>query len=481
MRMPSAPTIDASTIFALSSGAGRAGVAVIRVSGPAARAVLDAMAGTMPKSREAAFRTIRHPQTGAPLDKAVVIFFAGPKSETGEDVAEFQVHGGRAVVSAVLAALGQIAGCRMAEPGEFARRAFNNGKLDLAEVEGLADLVDAETEAQRRQALAQSGGALSLLYDGWRTRLIEVAALTEAAIDFSDEGDVSASSFAMARERARPLADEIRRHLDDGHRGEILRDGFRVALLGPPNAGKSSLLNALARREAAIVSEEAGTTRDVIEVRLDLDGYPVIVSDTAGIRETEGLVEKEGIRRSLAAARDADLTLWLSETGLDSPPESISRETNLLVQTKADLAAHPSPLGEKVAEGRMRGRSLELISNAHPLNPTFSPRGEGDASPLPISTKTGFGIDALVRMIASRAAATIGAESDAPALTQARHRAHLETASASLAEFLAGCPDALELRAEDVRRAAHALGRITGRVDVEDVLDQIFSRFCIGK
>jgi tRNA modification GTPase len=477
--MPNASPIVASTIFALSSGAGRAGVAVIRISGPGVRKVMALMSDPEVLNRRAGFRRIVHPQTRELLDQAVVLFFAGPASETGEDVAEFQVHGGRAVVRAVLDALATIPDCRMAEPGEFARRAFNNGKLDLVEIEALADLVGAETEAQRRLAL-RSGGVLSALYEGWRTRLIEVAALTEAAIDFSDEGDVAASSFEAARQRAQPLQDEIARHLDDGHRGEILRDGFRVALLGPPNAGKSSLLNALARREAAIVSEDAGTTRDVIEVRLDLDGYPVIVSDTAGIRETEGLVEREGIRRSLAAAREADLTLWLSETGLDSPPSEISREMSLLVRTKVDLTESPLPVlhGE-----RARGSTTfeqEAAPHPNPLPmPSATAWGEGEV--LSISTKTGAGIDALMRTIAARAAEAIGGETEAPAVAQTRHRLHLQSSVASLSDFLNGNPDALELRAEDVRRAAHALGRITGRVDVEDVLDQIFSRFCIGK
>ncbi|HPG88035.1 MAG TPA: tRNA uridine-5-carboxymethylaminomethyl(34) synthesis GTPase MnmE [Hyphomicrobium sp.] len=437
-----------TTIFALSSGPGKAGVAVIRVSGPVARSVMAAMAAPEVADRRVAFRRIVHPQTGALLDRAVVVFFAGPKSETGEDVVEFQGHGGRAVVRAILDALATIPGCRMAEPGEFARRAFHNGKLNLVEVESLADLVDAETDAQRRLALA-SGGQLTALYDEWRTRLIEVAALTEAAIDFSDEGDVSAASFEAARRAAAPLADDVARHLDDGHRGEILRDGFRVALLGAPNAGKSSLLNALARRDAAIVSEDAGTTRDVIEVRLDLDGYPVIVSDTAGIREADGRIEQEGIRRSLSAARDANLTLWLSELGLDSPPKEISRETLLAVRTKTDLDLP----NQAVAPG----------------------------SDLAISTKSGAGLGELVSAITRRAADALSQSADMPAVARARHRALLEQARASLGDFLTGSADELELRAEDVRRAAHALGRITGRVDVEDVLDQIFSRFCIGK
>ena len=485
---------DGSSIFALSSGAGRAGIAVIRVSGPAVREVLSRMAPPLPKPREAAFRTIRHPESGEALDRAVVIFFEAGRSETGEDVAELQVHGGRAVVRAVLEAVSAIPGCRPAEPGEFARRSFENGRIDLAEVEGLADLVDAETEAQRRQALAQSSGALSKLYEGWRSDLIEIAGLVEAAIDFSDEADVSASAFDKARLKSAPLTEAIAQHLNDGHRGEILRDGFRVALLGPPNAGKSSLLNALARREAAIVSEEAGTTRDVIEVRLDLDGLPVIVSDTAGIREAEGAIEREGIRRSLEAGRAADLVIWLnacpSELGEASePPDTISRETILYVCSKADLAevaaSSPSPRralqrerGEGWGEGQHKFEQ-EAAPHPDPLPmPSATAWGEGNTA---ISTKTGAGIDDLIWWISARAHKTIGGATDAPALTQARHRHHLETALAGLKAFQDGSPDAQELRAEDVRRAAHALGRITGRVDVEDILGEIFSRFCIGK
>lgn len=454
----------ASTIFALSSAPGRAGVAVIRVSGPAVRDALTLMSPPLPDASRAVFRTIRHPQSKDALDKAVVLFFAAPKSETGEDVAEFQVHGGRAVVSAVLGALAQLPGCRLAEPGEFVRRAFLNGKLDLAEVEGLADLVDAETEAQRRQALSQSSGALSKLYEGWRARLLSAMALVEAAIDFSDEGDVSDRATASAFALVGPIAGEIEAHLADGRRGEILRDGFRVALLGPPNAGKSTLLNALARREAAIVSDEAGTTRDVIEVRLDLGGYPIIVSDTAGLRAAQGAVEREGIRRSLAAAREADLVLWLIESGGEGGSDQreslleatkVSRETGpsvLTVHTKADVA------GASTAD---------------------SPGANG-VPKLLISAKTGQGLEDLITRITAIAAERL-AETAAPPLTQTRHRQALQDCLRCLRDFEAGNLGQPEMRAEDLRGAAHALGRITGRVDVEDVLGEIFGRFCIGK
>lgn len=442
-----------ATIFALSTPPGRAGVAVVRVSGPKAGIVLKVMAAPRPKPRQAAGRRLRHPTTGEILDRGIALWFPAPKSFTGEDVAELQLHGSRAVVTAVLAALAEIPGCRPAEPGEFARRAFEAGKIDLAEAEGLADLLEAETEAQRKQALLQASGAASAIYEGWRRSLIDALALIEAAIDFSDEADVGTSSFEEARGRVETLATAVRHHLDDGHRGEIVREGFHVVLAGPPNVGKSSLLNALARREAAIVSEEAGTTRDVIEVRLDLNGLPIVVSDTAGIREAEGKVEAEGIRRTLATAKSADLVVWVMEPG---DPEAVL----------------PADLLERADRTLLAVNKVDLMpgGGAPPLPDDI----------LPLSARTGQGIEELTRRIGAIAAERIG-PLDTPAIAHIRHRRLIETCLEGLSGFLKGDADQVELRAEDLRRAAAALGRITGRVDVEDVLDQVFSRFCIGK
>lgn len=444
-----------ATIFALSSAPGRSGVAVIRVSGPLAGLVLDIMTLKRPKPRVASGRRIIHPTTAEVLDRGVVLWFPAPKSFTGEDVAELQVHGSVAVVRALLSALALVPGCRPAEPGEFARRAFDNGKIDLVEAEGLADLIDAETEAQRRQAIRQAEGALSSLYDSWRSTLIEATALVESAIDFSDEGDIAFDAFAAGRAVVTDLEKAIRHHLDDGNRGEIVRSGFRVVLAGPPNVGKSSLLNTLARRDAAIVSAEPGTTRDVIEVHLDIGGLAVVISDTAGIRATEGAVEREGIRRSLARASDADLVLWLTDIHAPEPllPAELRAISDriLLVVNKADLARDTAPL---------------LLPD----------------DMLPISVLTGAGIDALSARIGAIASERVAASTSAPpALTQARHRELVRTCLDNLEAFLAGDGNQVELRAEDLRRAAAALGRITGRIDVEDVLGHVFSRFCIGK
>ena len=443
-----------ATIYALSSGHGRAGLAVIRVSGPTAGTALDRLAPPRPKPRFAGLRTVRS-GTGEVLDGALVLWIPGPRSETGEDMAEFHVHGGRAVIAGVLAALSALPGFRLAEPGEFARRAFENGKIDLTAAEALADLVDADTAAQRQQALRQAGGALARLYDGWRADLIRAQALTESAIDFSDEADVGAGALAEARVLAARLAPAIRDHLDDGRRGEILREGFRVAIAGPPNAGKSSLLNALARRKAAIVSDEAGTTRDILEVTLDLAGVPVILSDTAGIREAEGKVEREGVRRALAHARAADLVLWLADAAAPR-----------LEPAPADLVAACGEVMRVV-------NKVDLVKAGASATQT-------EPGALPISVLTGEGLPELADAVGRRAAERVGG-SEAPVITQARHREQLAACADALEAYLAGPPGDLELRAEDLRRAATALGRITGRVDVEDVLGEIFGRFCIGK
>jgi len=441
-----------ATIFALSSAPGRAGVAVLRVSGRAAANALKALAGELPEPRRAHLVTLRDPKSGESLDQAIVLWFPAPNSFTGEDVAEFHLHGGRAVVQGVADALGRLTGLRPAGAGEFARRAFEHGKLDLTEIEGLADLINAETQAQRRQALRQTEGALGALYDRWRGELIAALAHIEAALDFSDEADVPELVSTRARPAVEGLVREIASHLDDHHRGERLRDGFRVLLAGPPNAGKSSLLNALARRDAAMVSEEPGTTRDVIEVHLDLGGFPVTVMDTAGIRKARGEVEREGVARTFARAGDADLIVWLVDATApvwDLPDELQESGADLVtVLNKIDLE---------------RLERLEVVSD----------------QTIDISAKTGLNIDALTAAIEAYAIEGLGA-GEAPSLTRARHRVELESTHEALVRFLEGPPE-LELRAEDLRQAVQALGRITGRVDVEDVLDRIFSEFCIGK
>ena len=439
-----------NTIFALSSGRGRSGVAVIRVSGPKARSALEAIAGPAPDARQAVLRKLVDPDSSEPLDEALVLRFEAPSSFTGEDVVELYVHGGPAVIAGVIAALGRVDGLRAAEAGEFARRAFDNDKLDLTQAEGLADLIEAETQAQRRQALRQSGGDLRELCDEWREKIIHASSLVEAALDFSDEADVPDLVGRQARSVVDDLAGDISRHLKSAVRGERLRDGLQVVLAGAPNAGKSSLLNALAARDAAIVSEEPGTTRDLIEVHLDLGGYPVTLIDTAGLREASGEIEIEGMRRTRTRAQDADLVLWLVDAGAPQwePPDNLNGPDGIVgVLNKIDL-------------------------------------GEPDDIPsavfLKISAKTGAGLDDLVAMLAAHAAEAMDAGEPA-IVTRERQRLELETCSQALSDFLSGKESELELRAEDLRVAARALGRLSGRVDVEDVLDRIFGDFCIGK
>ena len=443
------------TIFALSSAVGAAGVAVVRLSGAEAGAALAALAGRLPPARRATVAALADPADGAPLDRALVLWFPAPASFTGEDVAEIHCHGGRAVVDGLLAALGRLPGLRTAEPGEFSRRAFVNGKLDLTAAEGLADLVAAETAAQARQALRQLDGALGALYEGWRERLVRALAFVEAALDFADE-DLPAGAEARARADAAAVAREIAAHLDDGGRGERLRAGAEVAVVGPPNAGKSSLVNRLARRDAAIVNAAPGTTRDAIEVRLDLGGVPATVVDTAGLRAAVDPVEREGVRRAEARARRADRVLAVFDAAewpdADTGAVRCLAAGGIVVWNKRDL--------------------LDAQAAA------ALPERAGDWPAAAISCLTGEGIDRLAALLAEDLGAD-GAAGAAPPLTRARHRAALEGCAAALARFAAATE--AELAAEDLRAAARALGRVTGRADVEDVLDAVFSSFCIGK
>jgi tRNA modification GTPase len=453
------PRIVASndTIVAPASGAGLAAIAVIRLSGPHARNVLQALCGGAPPARHAALRDIGPPQR-PPIDRGLVLWFPGPASFTGEDMAELHVHGSRAVIRAVIDAVLALPGTKLAEPGEFARRAFENGKLDLTEVEGLADLVNAETEEQRRQALAQSEGSLRALYEAWREELLKAQALIEAGLDFADEGDVIAQVGVKADAIVTNLRNSIARHLAD-RSGELLRDGLRVVIAGPPNAGKSSLLNALAKRDVAIVSEEAGTTRDAIEVHLDLGGVPVILIDTAGLREAEGKVEAEGIRRAVARARDAELVLWLVDA---AAPQWAAPSGLIPVPGKSgQISAKPA---------------LITVLNKIDLEP-----GAGTGRDYPrVSAKTGEGVGHLVETLAEYASTAAEAGDGTPLLTRARHRVELEAAAAALERFGAPMLNP-ELIAEELRLAARHLGRLTGRIDVEEVLGAIFAEFCIGK
>jgi len=433
------------TIFALASAVGRAGVAVFRVSGPKAGECVNLLTRQdIPPSHRAVVRKLRG--RSEVIDEALVLWFEGPASLTGEDVAEFQVHGGRAIVEALAAELGSISGCRPAEPGEFTRRAVENGKFDLTQAEAIADLVAAETEAQRRQALRQYDGALGALYEGWRAELFKALAWAEAAIDFSDE-ELPDDVLSETRRSTESVCRAIGGHLNDARRGELVREGLFLTVIGPPNAGKSSLVNALAGRDVAIVSETAGTTRDVVEVRMDLGGYAVILADTAGLRAVSEAVEAEGVRRALARAEAADLVLLLLDgSDVNSTgylPDNMVNKLCLTVWNKADL---PWPV-----------------------------RREG----LKLSLKTGEGLDAVISAIADAAKERLEGGNDAPMLTRPRHRHALGEAVAALQRAAEASQP--ELFAEDLRLALRSLGRITGRVDVEELLDTIFRDFCIGK
>jgi tRNA modification GTPase len=436
-----------ATFFALASAAGRAGVAVVRLSGPSAGIVFRRLCqpALVPVARQATLRALVHPKSGAVIDRALVLWFPAPHSFTGEDVVELHVHGGRAVLQALFDALSTLPDFAPAPAGAFTRRAFENGKLDLTEAEAIADLVDAETEAQRRQALRQLDGALGKLYRGWAQALTEVLAFLEATIDFADE-DLPPELADDQETVLTRLVEEISAHLDDRQRGERLRDGFTVALIGAPNVGKSCLLNALAGREAAIVTPHPGTTRDVIEVALDLRGWPVLLADTAGLRTTTDLIEQEGVKRALAKAADADVTLLVIDGTLPLRQEDLDKidARTIVVVNKSDLMTLPSPYEKAILVSATRGSGLDLLMEA-----------------LVDRLETMYGL------------------LEQPSLTRARHRTALETCRASLTRALG--TQEIDLKVEDVRLALRALGRITGTVDVEDLLDLVFSRFCIGK
>ena len=441
-----------ATIFAPATAPGRAAVTIVRVSGPQAEGAIVALAGAPPPPpRRATHATFRDPADGAELDRGLLLWFPGPRSYTGEDLAELHLHGGRAVRASMIEALAGLPGLRPAEPGEFTRRAFENGKLDLTGVEAIADLVDAETRAQQRQALRQMEGALGRLIEDWRGRLVTCLAHLEASLDFPDEGLPPDLAGRVAGEIA-DLASAIAGRLDDAGVGERLREGLSIAILGPPNAGKSSLLNALARRDAAIVSERAGTTRDVIEVHLDLGGFPVCLADTAGLREAGEAIEEEGVRRARARAAGADLKLLLFDAAawphLDPATLALVDDDSLVLLNKVDL---------------------------RPLAPDVTVAGR---PALAVSVRTGEGMTAFLDVMSRAVARRLVGAGDA-VITRVRHRQALEDCRSCLDRSLAA--PLPELMAEDVRLAVRALGRITGRVDVEDLLDVIFRDFCIGK
>jgi tRNA modification GTPase len=439
------------TIFALSSGRPPSAIAIVRISGPQAGAALTSLAGKIPLPRIAT-RILLRGCDREPIDDAVVLWFPGPASVTGEDVAEFHVHGGRAVVTALFTAVSRIENVRAAEPGEFTRRAFENGKLDLTEAEGLDDLIHADTERQRRQALRQLKGLLGDRARNWRGQIIEASALIEAGIDFSDEGDVPAELIAPALAAIKTLLGEIEEGLAVQGKSERLREGLVVAIAGPPNVGKSTLMNQLARREVAIVSPHAGTTRDVIEVQLDLDGYPVTVIDTAGIRETDDPVEQEGVRRARARAAEADLVLWLTDSK-EGPAKHEGSSPVWLVRNKIDLEGEEAIMAKPDWSG---GRGFKISA------------GRGD------------GIADLVAAMVAFAQDFFGANEES-LITRERQRKLLEETALSLRRSVAAVGRGEELVAEDLRAATYSLGRLLGRVDLEDILDVIFSEFCIGK
>lgn len=436
------------TIFALSSGRLPAGVAVIRVSGPQTRFVIETIFSKLPEPRRAIFGSF-HSVNGELLDQGLLLYFKGPASFTGEDCAEFHLHGGVAVVERFLSELSQIQGLRFAEAGEFTRRAFTHGKMDLTIAEGLADLISAETEGQRRLAQHVASGAQRDLYNDWRTKLIQARALIEAELDFADESDVPGSVSDQVWEAMAVLNNSIQDHIAGGKRADLLRDGFQIVIAGEPNAGKSSLLNLLAGRDVAIISDEAGTTRDLLEVKLDLAGVPVYLTDTAGIRDTENKVEKIGIERALEKARKADLVLLLEDL-----------TTHQRTDLSDDLAG---------VEIWRIGTKIDLTNDY-----------KSEDFNICISVTSGENINQLIDSLTETVSVQAGNLSEVVP-TRLRHISLLKQTTNEIENAITNTTYPLELRAENLRLASQSLGRITGDVDVEDILDVIFSEFCIGK
>lgn len=456
---------DDKTIYSLASAQGRAGVAVVRLSGTRCAMVLKTLTDKpLPQAHQARIRNLYGRKTsqnsdGVKIDKALVLWMPAPDSFTGEDVLELHIHGGTAVQAALFSALESMENIRQAEPGEFSRRAFEHAKLDLTAAEGLNDLVWAETEAQRVQALRQMDGDLGQLYESWRFRLLKSQALYEANIDFSDE-DIPDSLENVARPEISAVFDEILSHLDDHKQGQQLRSGFQVVIVGAPNVGKSSLLNVLAKDDVAIVSHTAGTTRDTISVRMDLAGYPVTITDTAGIRESDDEIEQEGVRRALAKAQQADLKIMMFDATITK--QTMSGFTDL---NGSEFEGQSISVFNKCDLAKEQNRSNDF----NPTTVHYS-----------ISVKNGDGIDILLQAIETLVVNSMSV-GDTPNLTRARHRSSLEECSEGLQRFLDNTNSDPALLAEDIRMAIRSLGKITGQVDVEDMLDIIFGEFCIGK
>ncbi|ORZ14440.1 tRNA modification GTPase TrmE [Lobosporangium transversale] len=474
------------TIFALSTHPGKAGIAVIRISGSQAISVLRSMTpakSSLPKPRHAVTRRLICPQTTEILDKGMVIWFPGPNSFTGEDSVEFHCHGGRAVVDGILKGIGNVGSqIRLAEPGEFARRAFENDKLDLTEVEGLADLLNAETEAQRRLALRQADGGLKKLYDSWRTELIKSMGLIEALIDFGEDENIEDDVYDNVVDKVKSLFKVIKEHMDDDRRGEILRDGIHVTIMGPPNAGKSSFLNFITKRQAAIVSSIPGTTRDVVEVSLDIGGYPILIGDTAGLRLSQDEIEMEGVRRAQDRIKSADINIAIL-------PVTGFLNVNSAVEKTVTMSCNDTNSIDPIVVDAIRKnpKTMVLINKidlkgSDDDSKNSSAKSSGEHRLWAISCQTGDGIAAFlqdfIKILKNRFETSL---SSSTSITQYRHRKHLENCLQSLEAFLNLGVDDVVLGAEELRHAASDLGKITGRVDVEEVLDVVFREFCIGK